>query len=133
MTHVRDVEEAMLGAGGRIRVPLSESGELDKALRFLREGDMEALRAVLVRLRSQVAQGYHRNPAPLRIGARFQTGTAVGILGEVEEVKYQHQKDKKFYKHDFSGSGIIYAVQREEHRDLLITHVSGEPLWQDFP
>ena len=135
----------MLGSGGKIRVPLSETAELDKVIKMLRDemdagftsdvGDViEKAVALLSRLRHQVAQGYHRNPLghPTR-GLQFQAGTVIGQIGtDVHDIRYTHASDGKSYEHHFGGDVEVWAVQRHNKRDLLLSHVRGEPLWDEF-
>lgn len=131
---------AMMGHGGKIRVPLSETVELQKAWEILEnlrwnkipdsevEGIQRAM-AILSRLRTQVSAGYHRNPR----GLQFQAGTVIGKIGtDVHDVRYTHESDGKSYEHQFGGEAEVWAVQRNNKRELLITHVRGLPLWEDF-
>ena len=75
-------------------------------------------------LRSQVSEGYHRNPP--------KSFHIVGKMGDdVHSVRYRHAKDGVQYKHDFEqGSAKLYAIERNGKRDLLIT--GAVPLWDNF-
>lgn len=135
-------EHAMIGGGGRVVTPRSESEQIDEIAALIRAvmrrsrhvpDELHEATRKLALLRRQASQGYHRNPSPSRRGPHFLAGTAVGLLGEVIQVKYTHAHDGKDYKHDFDGDGAIYAIQRDGHRDLLITHTDGAPLWDEFP
>lgn len=116
--------DVMIGPGGVARVPRSESAEIDKALRCLDHDDVQGAIRILWRLREQVSRGYHRNP-----GFRI-----VGVIGDdVHSVAYRHSADGKFYKHDFErGSAHAVAVERNGKHDILITSMTGVPLWDEF-
>ncbi|MGH3589540.1 MAG: hypothetical protein ACRDRF_00685 [Pseudonocardiaceae bacterium] len=126
----------MMGTGGKVRVPLSESVELEKVaarLRGVTAADTESAEllqeavALVSRLRSQVKSGYHRNPA------NFLAGRAVGKIGrDVHDIRYIHASDGKPYEHEFNGDVEVYAVERGDKRDLLLTHKRGLPLWDNF-
>ncbi len=116
--------EMMVGPGGVMKRPLSESDALTKAIRLIHDGDTLGAVELLNRLRRQVSGGYHQNPyTPFRV---------VGTMGEdVHSVAYRHAKDGKLYKHDFKrGSAQIIAVERHGKKELLIT--GDVPLWDEF-
>lgn len=133
---------AMVGRGGVVRVPHSESADLTTALNSLMDAlnadtrndaethTREAIR-VLQQLRTQVSEGYHRNPSSSRVYEPFKI---VGTLGrQVESVKYIHEDDGKPYQHDFKGtSAEVLAVERHGKRELLIASPRGVPLWDEF-
>jgi hypothetical protein len=138
-------EHEMIGPGGVIQTPKSESKELSRAIALLddlrthlthdnmmqAQSSLTRVETILYRLSQQVGAGYHRNPS--RRSPHFLAGTAVGKIGtDVHEVKYTHAENGKPYKHDFAGEVEVYAIQRDGHKDLLFTHVRGLPLWQDF-
>ena len=137
-------EGVMLGEGGRMITPQSESVVLRRVIRKLsnvadalgqREGtyDMQLQRRYLAQvmddlsaLEEQVREGYHRNPyTPFRI---------VGVIGRnVHFIAYEHDKDGKMYKHEFKGGNAeVLAVERHGKRELLITSPNGSPLWDEF-
>ena len=99
---------------------------------YLRDAPPDFFRIVrtvtkaLDNLRSQVSEGYHRNPPkPFQI---------VGAMSDdVHTVAYRHAKDGKLYKHDFKrGTAKLYAVEMHgEERNLLISG-DGTPLWDNF-
>lgn len=122
---------AMVGAGGNVRVPRSESAEIDRALESLSDGNVRRAKEILIRLRSQVEEGYHRNPSSSRMYEPFRI---VGVIGkDVHSVAYKHAKDGKPYKHDFErNSAEVLAVERHGKRELLITSPEGVPLWDEF-
>lgn len=120
-------KHTMVGPGGEIRVPKSESDQITRAIHQFTHGDFESGLATLKALREQVQGGYHRN------ALRFLAGTAIGKIGDdVHSVRYRHAKDKKHYQHDFHGQVDVYAVERAGKRDLLLTHRDGAPLWDEF-
>lgn len=82
-----------------------------------------------MRLREQVAGGYHRNP---RRGV-FSAGEVVGKIGnDVHDIRYTHAQDGEDYEHKFSGDVEVWAVVRGGKRELLLSHTRGLPLWDDF-
>lgn len=131
------MRDAMLGPGGEIRTPQSESSVLTSVYNLLAEvihssdhrtairRAQEAL-SLVQDLRDQVSAGYHRNPG---VYGPFKL---VGVIGkDVHSVAYQHAKDGKLYKHDFKrGSAQAIAVERHGKRDILIT--GDVPLWDEF-
>jgi len=136
----------MLGPGGRILVPESESEVLAESVqklmrvageRGVNEWAHKELWSVihdLKRLLEQVGQGFHRNPGrtPIR-GLQFQAGTVIGQIGtDVHDIRYTHASDGKSYEHHFGGEVEVWGVQRNKKRDLLLTHTRGEPLWDEF-
>ena len=131
----------MLGPGGKLRIPVSESATLDSIIHML-ESVLKSGRTDMVHpalnmarvLRDQAAGGYHRNPGrtPIR-GLQFQAGTVIGQIGtDVHDIRYTHASDGKSYEHHFGGEVEVWGVQRNRKRDLLLTHVRGEPLWDEF-
>lgn len=129
-------KHAMMGRGGEVRVPKSESKELTKIFQILEnirftelsDHSLRSIREAMQRIKElgiQVSEGYHRNPyTPLRI-----VGT---ISDDVHTVAYRHAKDGKLYKHDFGeGNAKLYAIERHGKRDLLISG-GNLPLWDDF-
>jgi hypothetical protein len=125
-------EHAMLGPGGEVVIPISEHDALTAAIQHITHGDLREAIDVLKRLRRQAGRGYHRNGAPFE-GASFAAGKAIGKIGDdVHSIRYRHAKDHKHYQHDFNGDVIVYAVERNGKRDLLLTHREGSPLWDEF-
>lgn len=139
---------AMIGRGGEMRVPVSESDALadignllDKALPNMvardSEGVKHARRLVaeaikgIDALREQVKGGYHRNPSSSRLYEPFKI---VALLGrEVDSIAYIHATENKPYEHDFQrGSAEVYAVERHGRRELLIVSPKRVPLWDEF-
>jgi hypothetical protein len=119
-------EHSMIGPGGHIRVPRSESATIDGAIALISNGQYREAIDLLRRLRSQVSSGYHRNPyKPFRV---------IGEMGsEVHSVAYTHSEDGKNYKHDFEGENAqLLAIERHGKKDLLITSRRGVPLWDEF-
>lgn len=125
----------MLGPGGVIREPASESAVLADALQRLRRiaghtpqmapqvaADLRAVIDTLDALRAQVGQGFHRNP---QVYKRLMSH-------DVHEVKYQHATDRKPYVHAFGGGVEMYAIERGGRRDILMTDAQGKPLWGDY-
>lgn len=135
-------QHAMIGAGGVMRVPRSESAELDRVMALLKpllgehtdedanETLGEALE-ILERLRKQVSGGYHRNPAGSVLRGPIEIA---GILShDLRSVAYRHAKDSKLYKHDFErNSAEVLALIRNGKRDLLLSSPDGIPLWDEF-
>jgi hypothetical protein len=134
--------DAMLGPGGRIIVPESEGEVLVESVqklmrvageRGVNEWAHKELWSVihdLKRLLEQVKQGYHRNPFHK---GQFQAGTVIGKIGtDVHDIRYTHSSDGKSYEHHFGGEAEVWAVQRNNKRELLISHVRGLPLWEEF-
>lgn len=154
------MEDVYLGAGGRMRRPLSESRELQNitiklvALKSRHPAiteDVDRILRDVRRLQMQVADGFHRNPphahnpplvifgnppmGKVRRGAhRFEAGKIVGQLSdEAHAILYRHIEDGKPYRHDFETPVGIFAIERAGHRDILLT-TSPEftPIWEDF-
>lgn len=137
-----DTKHTMIGPGGKIVEPKSESAVLDSAItRLMREAgsasspsahrDLWGVIHDLRALREQVAGGYHRNP---RKGASFSAGEVVGKIGDdVHDIRYTHAQDGKDYEHEFSSGQVeAWAVVRNGKREILLSHARGEPLWDDF-
>lgn len=136
-------QHVMVGAGGAVRIPRSETKELERAINIVdglraharstfEKGELSRVEAILQRLHEQATEGYHRNPAPFE-GQSFTAGKAIGKIGDdVHSIRYRHAKDHKHYQHDFNGDVIVYAVERNGKRDLLLTHREGSPLWDEF-
>lgn len=137
-TMPRISKHTMLGRGGELRVPKSESKELHKIYNLIedvlsenlsssaRRNLLEACKAI-EGLREQVSEGYHRNPE------KFKAGIVIGKIGkEVHDIRYKHAEDGKHYEHEFGKDVEVYAVERNGKRDLLLTHRNGEPLWDNF-
>lgn len=82
---------------------------------------------VLFTLQDQAIRGIHRNPPGLTFKGRGPFGT------DVEEMRYRHTSDGKLYKHDFATGVEVHAVVRNGKKELLLSHESGLPLWDDFP
>jgi hypothetical protein len=100
----------------------------DACASVLLSRELSRLEKILQRLHSQSSEGYHRNPGvytPFRV---------VGVIGrDVHFIAYQHDKDKKNYKHDFKGGNAeVLAVERHGKRELLITSPTGANLWDEF-
>ena len=104
---------------------------------------------IAVTLRDLASRGIHSNPPlvifgnpPMRgpqhrgvSGGRPGTFEFAGMVSrDVHEVRYTHMDDHKAYRHVFdSGDVQMYAIIRgREHRDVLLTGGSGQPLWKDF-
>lgn len=116
----------MLGAGGVLRVPESESIQLERAIELIEQGKATRAVTLLRTLQDQAASGYHRNVS-------FQAGKVIGKIGtDVHDIRYTHATEGKNYKHDFGGDVEVYAVERNGKRDLLLHHVNGLPLWDEF-
>lgn len=134
-------EETMLGPGGVTLIPESETKQLRKILGNLLHVDTSRLdkdsvnrinKAIgeIKQLECQVSRGYHRNPNSRE---KFLAGRVVGKIGkDVHDIRYTHNLDGLNYKHAFEGDAQVYAVERNGRRDLLITHRSGLPLWDEF-
>lgn len=151
MPRLGATSHTMIGAGGRIVEPKSESAVLSEAIQLLhgmslRDGDPRdaqlfdrALR-LLKGLKGQVSEGYHRNPAGLvvfsnpPVGLRRRTLKGPGVVGligtEVDAIYYRNA-DGQRYKHDFEDAKriLMFAVERGGQRDITITHEDGKPLW----
>ena len=134
-------KHTMLGPGGKIVEPRSESAVIGFVLSLLEEAekfqrDPKLLRHHLAdakeelqKLQEQVGAGYHRNP---RRGV-FSAGNVVGKIGDdVHDVRYTHADDGENYEHEFSGEVEVWAVERNGKRELLLSHKRGLPLWDDF-
>jgi hypothetical protein len=131
----------MLGPGGRIVEPRSESAVISFVLSLLGEArtfvndkrmllhHLSDAQEELHKLKQQVEAGYHRNPR----GGGFDAGKVVAKLGtDVHDIRYTHADDGKHYEHEFNGDAEVYAVVRNGKRELLISHIRGLPLWDDF-
>ncbi len=131
----------MLGAGGKLVTPKSESAVIMSVIRdieqvlahaSMREGPHHMLDGALDKLKAlgyQVSHGFHRNPPRGKFGA----GEAMKMMSDdVHELRYTHRDDSKPYKHDFGGDVEMWAVRRGDSRDILLTHKEGKPLWEDF-
>lgn len=134
----------MLGPGGKIVEPRSESAVIGFVLSLLGEArlyvndkklllhHLKDAQEELHKLKAQVEAGYHRNPA-LKHGARFSAGEVVGQIGDdVHDIRYRHVDDGKNYEHEFNGEAEVWAVRRNGKRELLIAHSRGLPLWEEF-
>jgi len=132
----------MLGPGGKIVEPRSESAVIGFVLSLLSEAekyqhDPKLLRHHLAdakeelqKLQEQVGAGYHRNPLK---GGKFSAGEVVGKIGDdVHDIRYTHAQDGENYQHEFSGEVEVFAVVRNGKRELLLSHKRGLPLWDDF-
>lgn len=147
--------DAMLGRGGKLRIPESESGVLDAIIpklkrvageRGVNEWAHRELWDVihqLTALREQVAAGYHRNPnmmilsnPPMRAVARYGAMHGLKVVGEISgeahAILYRHKDDRKPYEHEFEHPTSLLAVERAGRKDVLITSPDGSPIWQDF-
>lgn len=146
----------MVGPGGRVVEPVSESktldGVIDKLHRVLERSELRVKEtaahrgivsaiADLEALLAQVAAGYHRNPGlviynpPMRMakGTRFQAGDVVGLLSkDVLNIQYRHASDGELYEHPFEGGAEMYCVTRAGQHDVLLTGSQRQPLWEDF-
>jgi hypothetical protein len=134
-------KHTMLGAGGKMKIPRSESSVLMRAVQRLsgiEQGvsglERDVLREVirdLEALEEQAAEGFHRNAPPF--GKGFQAGQVIGQIGDdVNDIRYRHVTDRKWYEHQFNGDVLVFAVERNGKRDLLLTHKSGKSLWEEF-
>jgi hypothetical protein len=123
-------EDLMVGPGGHIRVPRSESATLDGAIQLITNGQYREAIDLLRRLKNQVKEGYHRNPSESRVYSPLKI---VGVFGtEVHEILYRH-KNGGNYEHKFKGDNAqLIAIERQGKRDLLITSERGVPLWDEF-
>lgn len=154
----RSYKDVMLGPGGELRTPLSESGTLARVIEDLRiiQGDPRVVhtarlnRAIdlLTVLKEQAAHGYHRNyhrnplmqvlsNPPLGLARKY--GDLRGpirvvgeISGEAHAILYRHAEDRKPYKHEFEHPTSLIAVERAGRKDVVITSPDGHPIWQDF-
>lgn len=133
----------MLGPGGRIVEPESESKQIDRIIFHVSEGRVDTAIRMLERLREQVSQGYHRNPAglvvygnpPVRLGRRTLKGPGViGLIGTEVDAIYYRNADGKKYVHDFEDAKhvLMFAVERGGQRDITITNEDGKPLWEEM-
>lgn len=145
----------MMGRGGGIREPESESHALDRvaerlgrALIAIQVGGLHVARehinralSIVVDLRQQVAEGYHRNPSPLlvihnppiKVRRMLGSSRVIGVMSQdVHEIRYTHADDGESYKHEFGDGVQMFAVERDGLRDIHLTHVDGKPLWEDF-
>lgn len=87
--------------------------------------EIQSAVADLQQLQERALHGYHRNPPS---GIRI-----VGKIGDdVHAVRYRHAKDGHFYQHQFNGEAEVLAVERNGHRELLLRHIRGLPLWDVF-
>lgn len=119
--------DVMLGAGGRFLRPVSEADALTAIIQHITHGDYREAIEVAKDLRRQVQAGYHANP---RSNPPF---IIQGVIGkDVHDIRYQHQKDGKFYKHEFGGSVEVLAVVRNGWKELLLVHKNHLPLWDEF-
>ena len=137
--------DMMLGPGGVMRQPKSETSELTRALNMLAEMRQEIaadnmlkaeslasrIEIILSRLRVNARGGYHANPSSSRMYEPFKI---IGVIGtDVHHIAYKHVNDGKLYKHDFKrGSAEVIAVERHGKRELLVTSPDGVPLWEEF-
>ena len=138
--------DVMLGPGGKLIVPQSESAVLGRIMRLVASGNAMAAIAALRALQDQVMHGYHRNnPAqlvvygnpPLLISRKYgdlrgPIRLSGAISGEVHAILYKHIEDGKPYRHDFEHPTSMLAVERAGRKDVLITSPEGDPIWQDF-
>lgn len=132
--------ETMLGPGGVIRTPESESKQIRKILGLLLHVDYSNLDQdsinrigksveMLQGLENQVSRGFHSNPP----SKKFFAGDVVGQIGkDVHDVRYTHSFDGENYEHAFDDNVQVFAVMRNGRRDLLFTHKQGLPLWDEF-
>jgi hypothetical protein len=116
----------MLGAGGRIVLPVSETDALTSAIADITHGNYRGAIDTLKLLRAQVGAGYHANP--------YKSLEFVGTLSDdVHSVAYTHHHDGKDYRHNFQkGSASLIAIVRHGKRDLILTSAEGVPLWDEF-
>lgn len=131
----------MVGPGGEIVEPKSESNELNKvhhditkALRMLPANGYDAIGEILrdsqlrvLRLMGQVSAGYHRNPG---MGG-FKIVREIG--SDVHDIRYTHAKNGEDFEHVFNGEVEVHGIIRNGKRELLLSHQRGLPLWDDFP
>lgn len=84
---------------------------------------------LLEELRDQVEAGYRRNPH-----GGFDAGKVVGRIGtDVHDIRYTHATNGEDFEHEFSGEVEVFAVLRNGKKELLLSHVRGLPLWDEFP
>ncbi len=137
----RNPGDLMLGSGGRLVRPASESKELMGVIRKLEQvlaharltedthHSLDDAITTLKRLGWQASHGFHRNPPR----PKFSAGNAVEKMsGDVHELRYVHADDGEPYRHEFNGDVEMWAIQRGDSRDILLTHKRGLPLWEDF-
>ena len=144
----------MMGRGGEIRTPKSESAVLGEIITLLEDMDwtpehmapfnvrhVQRALNMLRYLHKQVAAGYHRNPSPLlvihnppiRVRRMLGSSRVIGVMSQdVHEIRYTHAEDNESYKHEFGDGVQMFAVERDGLRDIHLTHVDGKPLWEDF-
>jgi len=149
----------MLGPGGKLIEPRSESGELHYALDVLsslvREPNLSKSHRLMVqsvigrltRLRGQVAAGYHRNPMLIT----YNPPHAPIITDDVQAILYRHAEDGKDYVHAFGGvepaikhrgssvtlDGLaettgVQALVRDGGRAITLRHTDGAMLAKEF-
>lgn len=151
------LRDTMIGPGGKLVVPESESKALAAAItKLMRVAGEQGVNQwahreiwsvihLLKELKEQVAHGYHRNPAqlvvygnpPLTVSKKY--GDLRGpirlvgaISGEAHAILYRHSHDGKQYRHDFEHPTSLIAVERAGRRDVIITSPDGDPIWQNF-
>lgn len=144
--------EVMLGPGGRVTVPQSESAVLLRAINRLRRvagergvnewahRELHEVVAELDALRAQAGAGYHRNPLMQVISNpsshRYGALSGMRLVGEISRkvhaVQYTHAEDRQPYEHKFEHPTSLLAVERSGKHDVLITSPDGRSIWQDF-
>lgn len=137
----------MLGSGGRLIVPESESRVLAEILHISRQlrapRNSDSVREKAARLieladslKEQVGQGYHRNPASQRprMGSVLVGPMVVHrvMSRNVHDIRYTHDTDGDDYEHVFERPTLALAIERGGHRDVLLTAPDGAPIWEDF-
>lgn len=128
----------MLGAGGELVEPLSESAELGAIFQDLKRalrmsGSNSPVSEVLrdaeyrvVRLLGQISEGYHRNPRHSAIKLVEKTSD------DFHEFRYTHRGDDTPYKHPFARGVELWAATLDGQRIFVVKHKAGKPLWDDF-
>lgn len=137
----------MLGPGGRLLVPESESRVLSEILHIARQlrapRNSDSVRDKAARLmeladslREQVKEGYHRNPASQKpkMGSVLVGPMVVHrvMSRNVHDIRYTHATDGDDYEHVFERPTLALAIERGGYRDVLLTAPDGAPIWEDF-
>lgn len=147
MTVSRYPDHLMLGPGGRLIVPKSESlvlAEIVRQARTLRDtAETSAVRHIAASimgmagtLERQAGAGYHRNPASQKpkMGSVLVGPMVVHrvMSRNVHDIRYTHATDGDDYEHVFERPTLALAIERGGYRDVLLTAPDGAPIWEDF-
>ena len=138
-------EETMLGPGGRLVEPLSESSELTFVIEILRDAmkkglaggasrDVSVAVATLQRLKEQVMHGFHRNPRrqarnpPMVVlGANPPGSSLRAKWARIEYCRPDDPAGKKVARvHDFPAGFVAHGLA---DGSVLLRHPKGRRLW----